>query len=237
MPNASRTESLFWNNNLIHLDRMKKVPPPFFLSPRMQVLHRWKTAWAKASAAGAFPSIPHSSPQPFSMPALAFLQSDGEKSGMWSGQPLPCFFPSVSFTVYCSRSCWHQRGGRNTRLGPPFLTPAHTQAGVKQSWNRIIDNSGKNLPTDTVILTRSCLSPVTFFSLEYGVKAALCCEAEGEVSPNSSTGKPSSSLQHNSTGFNTAMPSDSSSNPATGVLKLIFIFIHCPVFNILFFSL
>lgn len=144
---------------------------------------------------------------------------------MRSGQPLPCFFPWVSFTVYHSRSHWHQRGGRNTWLGPPFLTPAHTQAALKQSWNCIINNVGNNFPTDTVIPIKSRLAPVTIFIWIWTWGGSLLW-SWGGGSPMSSAGKPSS-LQCSTTDSSKHTPSDSSTDPAAGILILIFI--HCSI--------
>jgi len=73
------------------------------------------------------------------------------------------------------------------------------------------------------------------FSFAYRVKAALCCGADGEVSPDSAAGKPPPGLQHSCADCNKATPSDTSSHPATGVLTLIFN--HCPIFITLYFFL
>lgn len=167
---------------MIHLE-WKKNPTPKNMCPppRLRVLHPCKTGWIRAAAEGAFPLH---APPPIS-PALLCASAGicairwwEIRDAIWPTPPM-VFFPSVSFTVYHSHSYWHQRGGRNTWLGPPFSTPAHTQAGLKQSQNSIFNNVGKKPSHIHSYPDKKLPCPSNFFHLNIELRWLSAVELRG----------------------------------------------------------
>lgn len=126
---------------------------------------------------------------------------------IWPTPPI-LFFPRLVFQFTTRTGTSEAAGTRGWDL-PFWRQPTH-QVGWEQSRNHVINNAGKSLPTDTVIQTKSCLAPATFFHLKNELRWLSSAQQRREISPNLSAEKLHSSLRCGSPDFAKATPNNTS---------------------------
>lgn len=126
---------------------------------------------------------------------------------IWPTPPI-LFFPRLAFQFTTRTGTSEAAGTRSWDL-PFWRQPTH-QVGWEQSRNHVINNAGKSLPTDTVIQTKSCLAPATFFHLKNELRWLSSAQQRREISPNISAEKLHSGLRCGSPDFTKATPNNTS---------------------------